>query len=559
MFRFGLENLKFRKITFFYYSLISIFSVPSRLVQENSSYSDILLGLFVGAVITFITLPVLWVICYFNQQFSLGKRSFFIPLTLIALAGAARGGILHLLIEQFSLTDNLRPSLAVLSSTLFTAIYFIAISSFIETVLQRRERFQRVFAEASLLLANQGAEIEKKVDPEEVYRETLLGLKSGVSSLGLDSERLNPQTLLQASRVIQEQINEVLRPLSHRLWVNGMGQIKHRHLFGILKDAIANLDFSVKYILIYQFFIGGYGIALVLGFQRSLYLTSLGVITSILVIFIFSRVRRRSNHHPFLIGVVFLFCEGVLPVTIPLLFSMLLNDSINVIGGLIISPTIPILILLVSAYRLVTRDRELAIGAATSVGFQIVSITSRGNSERDGIELAKYFHNSLQSELFGIAKRLEAASNIENQQGASEAISNLNSILNRDFKEIQLSEMNGIMRIEKLISSWQGIADIDVKGLESLAEEAELAKRTSQIIEEMITNSIRYGGADKINVELNLTAANLEIEVSHNGKGEISRKSGLGSLLLTYQSTNGMEIQSELGKTFIRLSIPTNL
>ena len=146
----------------------------------------------------------------------------------------------------------------------------------------------------------------------------------------------------------------------------------------------------------------------------------------------------------------------------------------------------------------------------------------------------------MQSELFGIAKRLEAASNIENQQGASEAISNLNSILNRDFKEIQLNEMNGIMRIEKLISSWQGIADIDVKGLESLAEEAELAKRTSQIIEEMITNSIRYGGADMINVELNLTPANLETEVSHNGKGEISRKSGLGSLLLTYQSTNGM-------------------
>ena len=319
------------------------------------------------------------------------------------------------------------------------------------------------------------------------------------------------------------------------------------------------ISYSVRYILVYQFFIGGYGIGLVLGFQRSLYLSLLGVLTSIFVIFIFLRIRGKSNHHPFLIGVLFLFCEGVLPVTIPLIFSTFLNYSINVIGGLIISPTIPILILLVSAYRLVIRDRELAIGAATSVGFQIASITSSGNSGRDGIELAEYFHNSLQSELFGIAKRLEAASNIENQQGASEAISNLNLILNRDYKEIQLSEMNGIMRIEKLISSWQGIADIDVKGLENLAQEAELAKRTSQIIEEMITNSIRYGGADTINVELDLTPPNLEIEVSHNGKGEISRKSGLGSLLLTYQSSNGMEIQNELDKTFIRLSIPTNL
>ena len=56
------------------------------------------------------------------------------------------------------------------------------------------------------------------------------------------------------------------------------------------------------------------------------------------------------------------------------------------------------------------QDRDLAIGAATSVGFRVASLADKDNSTDGGIELAEYLHNSLQSELFGIAKHLEAAS-----------------------------------------------------------------------------------------------------------------------------------------------------
>lgn len=556
MFKFGLQNLKFRKISFFYYALVSIFSVPSRLIQDNSSFVFLLLCLSIGVLITAIALPMLWTVCILNQKYALGSQSIFYPLGLIALVGAIRGEILYQLIASSGLEDNLSPNLAILSSTIFTLIYFTAISSFMEMALHRRDKFNQVFAEASLLLANPRSVLNEKMNPRRLYLEALEGIKNSMDSVGLGKERPDQRVLLEASNAIQTQINEVLRPLSHRLWVNGMGQVRHRHLPAILKDAIENLDFSMKYILAYQLFVGGYGISLVIGFKQSLYVTSIGVVTSMFLMQGFFYLQSRVGKRLFHLGVAFLLLEGLLPVFIPIVFRNPLNENASAFAGLLISPTLPGLILLVSAYRLVIRDRDFAIGAATSVGFRIASMPKNELSPDSGIELAEYLHNSLQSELFGIAKRLEAASYSASGADSAEVLQSLESALNRDYQDISSREMGGLVRIQKLITSWQGIADIEVSGLNNLEEGSSLAQRTSQILEEMITNTIRYGGADSIQVELIENSMHLEIQLTHNGKGEISKKSGLGSLLLMQRSAAGVEISAHSGKTYLRISLP---
>lgn len=556
MLRFGLQNLKFRKITFVYYGLVSMFSVPSRLIQDDSSFAFLLLCLSIGALITLIVLPMLWLVCFLNQKYDLGNRNIFYPLGLIVLVGAIRGEILHLLIAAFRLQDNLSHYLAALSSAIFTLIYFLTISSFMEMVLHRRDRFDRIFAQASLLLANPLSVVNEKMDPRGLYLSTIDGIKSSMKSVGLGSEKLDPQILLEASKVIQTQINEVLRPLSHRLWVNGMGQVKHRSLLGILNDAIENLNFSVRYILAYQFLIGGYGISLVIGFKSSLYVTTIGTATSALLIQFFFYFRKRVSKNRFLLGLIFLVLEGLLPVFIPLAVRNPLNAAASAVAGLLISPTIPFLILLVSAYRLIIQDRDLAIGAATSVRYRVASLPSEGRPTGSGVELAEYLHNSLQSELFGISKRLEAASRGIPGTDSTTALLSLESALNRDYQDISTNELGGVMRIQKLISSWQGIAEINVIGLSNLEEGSSLSQRTAQILEEMITNTIRYGEADVIEIELVKDLDHLQIQLTHNGKGKISKGVGLGSMLLWQLSTGGIDIQSGSGKTFVKVSLP---
>jgi hypothetical protein len=532
-----------------------MFSVPSRLIQDDSSFAFLLLCLSIGALIAAITLPMLWLVCFLNQRYELGKRNIFYPLALIVLVGAIRGEILHQLIAGFGLQDNLSHYLAALSSAIFTPIYFLTISSFMEMVLHRRDRFNRIFAQASLLLANPRSVIDEKMDPRSLYLSTLDGIKNSMKSVGLGNQKLEPQVLLEASKVIQAQINEVLRPLSHRLWVNGMGQVKHRHLLGILKDAIENLDFSIKYILAYQFLVGGYGISLVLGFESSLYVTTIGTVTSILLIRCYFYLRKRVTKDLFLLGLTFLVLEALLPVFIPLAFRNPLNETASVVAGLLVSPTIPGLILLGSAYRLIIRDRDFAIGAATSVRYRVASLPSEGRPTGSGVELAEYLHNSLQSELFGISKRLEAAARGTPGADSTAALQSLETALNRDYQDISTKELGGVMRIQKLISSWQGIAEINVIGLDILEEGSILCQRTAQILEEMITNTIRYGEADNIQVELVKDSTHLQIELTHNGRGEISKKSGLGSMLLAQQSAGDLEISSESGKTYLRVRV----
>ena len=559
MLKLGLQNLQFRKIAFVFYALVSMFSVPSRLVQDDSSFAFLLLCLSIGALISAFVLPMLWLVCFLNQRYELGRRSIFYPLGLIILVGAIRGEILHQLIAGFGLQDNLSHYLAALSSAIFTPIYFLTISSFMEMVLHRRDRFNRIFAQASLLLANPRSVIDEKMDPRGLYLSTLDGIKNDMKSVGIGNQKLEPQVLLEASKVIQAQINEVLRPLSHRLWVNGMGQVKHRHLLGIIKDAIESLDFSIKYILAYQFVVGGYGISLVLGFESSLYVTTIGTVTSILLIRGFFYLRKRATKNLFLLGLTFLVLEGLLPVFIPIAFRNPLNETASVVAGLLVSPTIPGLILLGSAYRLIIRDRVFAIGAATSVRYRVASLPSEGRPTGIGVELAEYLHNSLQSELFGISKRLEAASRGMPGADSTAALQSLESALNRDYQDISTKELGGVMRIQRLISSWQGIAEINVTGLNILEEGSSLCQRTAQILEEMITNTIRYGEADNIQVELVKDSMHLQIELTHNGRGEISKKPGLGSMLLAQQSAGDLEISSESGKTYLRVRVPLDL
>lgn len=556
MLRFGLENLKFRKISFLYYALVSILSVPSRLIQDNSSIGLILGSLGIGVIITIIALPMLWLACYLNQRFDLGRKNIIYPFAMVAFIGSLRGGILHVIIHSSNLKDNLELIYAIISSTIFTLIYFLVTTTFMEAVLQSKEKFYRVFTEAALLVADPHDIVKAKLNPQELYERTLKDFKESISSLNLGNSQLHPDSLKAASQVIQDQINEVLRPLSHRLWVNGMGQVKHRGFLGILGEAVRNLEFSAKYILAYQFLVGGFGISLVLGFESSLYVSSIGVITSALLIKIFLTLRKNLRSGHFLFGFTFLIFVGLLPVLAPIMIRNPLNGNASAVAGLLVSPTIPGLILLVSSYRLVRRDRDFAIGAATSVHYRLASSRTSDTTSDSGIELAEYFHNSLQSELFGIAKRLESFSHKGGAGEEGEVMRSLDAALSRSYKEISTRELDETMLIPQLISSWHGIANITVVGLDVIESNAVLTHRVFSVLEEMITNTIRYGEADEIQIELTQAGSYLNILLKHNGKGAISKKSGLGSLLLTYNSNSGVKIDSENGMTILRISIP---
>jgi hypothetical protein len=396
------------------------------------------------------------------------------------------------------------------------------------------------------------------LDLKYIYDSTLAGIKEHITSLNLKVNSIDGSNLRIVSREIQLQINEVLRPLSHRLWVNGLGEVKHRNLFRILRDSIENLDFGVRNIFAFQFFVGGYGISLVLGVKSSLYVTTIGILTSLVLIYTFFFIREKLSNFKFELGIVFLILMALLPVFMPIAIRNPLNASSNALAGLLISPTLPCLMLLISSYRLLVRDRDFAIGAASTVHNKIASISMRSSNLGEEIHLAEYLHNSLQSELYGISKRLEMISNSPSELDGAHVIQSLEDALTRNYEEISASTMDGIFRINRLVDSWKGIADITSSGLDLIEKNPVLSNRASQFIEEMITNTIRYGDADKIHFELTSDTKVLRILLTHNAEKEFVKKSGLGTLLMKHYSESGLGIEPEIDENRLRIRIPIN-
>jgi signal transduction histidine kinase len=540
----------------FLYAIVSIFSLPSRLLDRSSDSSFVLFALAIGVVVTALVLPLLYVACSINSRYHLGEKSIIYPIVIIATIGAIRALILQGVLSVVDLEDGLTIVSGIFSSTIFTLIYFVGISSFMELLIQKRESFNQIFNQSIALLS------ESKTDlighsSEQTYINTVTAVKTSVN------ENLNGKAesgLIDAKSAgleIQRQINEVLRPLSHRLWVNSLGQIKHTNFISIIKDAISDIEFSPRALLIYQLTVGGFGIALVLGVQTSIYLSIVAALTSAAVIFLFYKLKPRVTNHPLALGITFLFSIGLLPVFVPVAIRSEILTSPYLFLGLTISPTLPGIIVLVSTYKLILRDRDLAVSAAASVSWQIASNAYLPKTEAAKTEeLAEYFHNSLQSELLRIAKKLEHLNVNEEQEETKSLLKSLSVVLDRGFSDAMPKESDGVARITSLIESWKGICLVSVTGIETLNPNTDLAYKVSKLMGEMITNSIRYGKATEI--EFSLTRQNdmFEIILTHNGEPPVGNAPGLGTLLITRHAREGVITQVENGKTSYKISLP---
>ena len=555
MLRFGLIHLRYRRSTFLAYAIVSVFSLPSRLLDASSTMTFVLFTLGVGIVVTALVLPLLFVACNIMSRFRLGEKSIAYPILVIASVGAIRGLILQGVLVVLDLEDGLSTVSGLLSSSIFTLIYFVGISSFMEILILKKESFNQIFNQSAALLTQPSSDLIGH-SSEQTYVNTVAAVKASVNehlSSKMENGLINAKS---ASLEIQRQINEVLRPLSHRLWVNSLGQIKHTNLISILKDAISDIEFSPKVLLTYQVIVGGFGIALVLGVRTSIYRSIVAALTSFAVIFLFYKFKPSVTKHPFAFGATFLFSIGLFPVLVPIAIRTEIFESPYLFLGLTISPTLPGFIVLASTYKLISRDRDIAVSAAASVSWQLANnaYLSKSDTAKEE-ELAEYFHNSLQSELFGIAKKLEHLDVDEEQVETKSLLKSLDLALDRGYQDTVPKESDGVARITSLIDSWKGICNVTVTGIETLDPNSDLAFKVSKLMGEMITNSIRYGKATEIEFLLTSQADSFEISLTHDGEPQVNQKSGLGTLLISRHAREGVVTRVQGDKTFYKISL----
>jgi hypothetical protein len=233
-------------------------------------------------------------------------------------------------------------------------------------------------------------------------------------------------------------------------------------------------------------------------------------------------------------SLVLLALVGTLPGFTSELVSSFFNLPVDFLASTIIGPALPAILIVSAVYGLITRDKEFALSAARSIrqgeandfGIDAISIKSR--------ELSEYLHNTLQSELLRISKQLERTNNPEL---TASYIDQLNLALNRTRADVEDLKVQGIERLTAVCQAWDGIASIHLTSHEIDAVGDQKISAISGLIEEIISNSIRYGDASKISIDIRGPGPQLDILITHNGSKDLSNGNGLGSLSFISKTT----------------------
>ena len=548
-----LSLIRFRWTSFSLYAIASVMSVSLRLkglaLQEEFFVASVGMGL----LITLATAVLLLI--GFRLVNHLRLKAPWVVIPMLLCIGAVRGAILYLEIDGFGYENKISLSASILSSTFYTAIYYSGASLFIELRNRRKNQFQAEFQRATLLrLGYQG--FGTASDAKSEYERSMNAIKDAIRMhLPVNDNQLpNTQQVAKVAAEIREQIQMVIRPLSHRLWIGSMGEMRSAGNSRILIDTLQEMAISAKFILLYQFSVGLFGISISIGFTNGMAKNLSAMIGTYLCFLLLGFLRKISFISWEIRTTVFLVSLTFIPIVFSELFSGIIGVEVNWLAALIIAPTLPVVVVISSLVALVARDRKFAIAAAQSVALKQLNSGANFSDEISELELSGYLHNNLQSELLRIAQKLETSYESYDESRASGVLKDLNTALERSISDVNAIQESGMTRIRALPNAWEGIAQIELDFSIQNPIPRDKERILSGFLEETITNSIRYGGATKLDIRI-YSQSELNIAITHNGDGSIHTGNGLGAIWLSQISQTKPSFSKKRGQTTIKFAL----
>lgn len=527
------DLIEFRWSAFMIYSVASVFSVTLRLQDFEANSAFIRDSIILGIFITSFTLALLYagfgLLKFLRNR---GKKCRFGVLILLPLIGAIRGVVLYVEIDFYGYVNRISILNSTISSLMYTSIFYGGASIFMSLLLRKNRLFHSEFQQAAFIRIKRQLESNSdlaNLNYEEAMRRVNLAIASKLTHLkGFEDSELR-----RVSDEIKFQIQTVIRPLSHRLWIDSFGEIRVGNPWQILMDAITELKFSKLFVVGYQFIIGIFGIGISIGVFNGLFKSTAATLTTLAIIYSYERLWTNVHGASLRGSFIFLFLVGALPVLVSESLSATVGISTDLLEGAIIAPTLPAILIVSAVYGLIARDKEFALSAVRSIKQSESNNLGFDAESKESRELSEYLHNTLQSELLRISKKLEIA---ENSEEVGEYLRDMNAALSRTRSEVEALKLMGIERLETICLSWEGIAAIslEVSNLDEISD-YKMARVTS-LVEEIVANSIRFGSADEMLIELTGKSPDVHISVKHNGSQVIAEGKGLGSIWLVSNS-----------------------
>lgn len=434
----------------------------------------------------------------------------YLLLSVVLAFGLYRGVVIYWPVDLAQLAG---PAIAAAITALWGVVIF--------RVVKALEHFDRQFQQlqqsgwdwiSSELQHRVSAYAEQEI---KSLQNTLLGIITGRATEAVSRDI--------ASKLITENLRNTLGNISS-MRLTGAKQTPSTSLGRATLEALRNPRFDLIFVAVSHTALSLVGIMQLVDFWRGV----VSVMLSSLVLIAGTQLIQRTGRI-FTSAALTFFAIAAVAVG-----STLIPDTIFTLAGqgseldqfriLIVAPLGALVLLIGSAvFSKLNLDRKTLIAE-----FAIRL------SDRELIDL--YIHHSLQSELRSISLLYEESAVKDSSSLEDLARERLAEFSSRDLEsEFRATLSNPRARLRRVLDSWSPI--VEISAAEFLASENSMSSLACRVVEEAISNSVRYGGATKMSISAKRLGSKLRLEILANGGPvEAGTEGGIGRRLLEVAS-----------------------
>lgn len=459
---------------------------------------------------------------------------------LIIVVGLFRGVLMNNFI-YLVIPPEIDSGNRILSSAL-TALVWLGL---LALTINSRDKFKQKFeASISQAILNKFTLISQNELSQELIKieDDLKGIH-----MPLRDALLSSTGFKQVAHEIESLVQDSIRPLSHKLWSKSSAKIPRFNVIFLLRETLTNLNYPFGVFLLLASLTTFLNLSTVIPLEQAIIRAFIVVVVVSSFHYLKTQILKIYPKPILILGLGYLSLIAVVPNIlgdfITNIFLPLPNIPIVFIAYLII----PGLAFLLSYIREVQKSR-----------IEILQLIKRDlkleeNSDAEyleSVQLASYLHNNLANEYRSIGRQIENLSDNPQSQQARQAIEQLGALINRsisdDFKEFYESPL---ARLKKLPNAWQGILDLVIKLPEEFLLTPQKAVLTTQIVEELVSNTVAHLNVTKLDIEVfNNENGEIKIIAENDGQFVKSKNQGIGKIWIqSIAITNLKEEQTNTG------------
>lgn len=509
----------------------------------------------IGVMIYLITIFVTPITKHLNS-----RQYLIYVLLLITMVGVVRGYLVYFSIDLSGYEQPTELPIRLISSTATTVFWLSLFSIFVQDSRSYRIRYEQILRGSILRLAKENPQSSKVIFPKSLAKELAeidISLRKTFDEA--ITATLNRDSLLMAAYKVRSTVNERIRPLSHRLWFEGLESAPKFKIWATVVAGIRSLEIKPLPISLFVALTSAFNLTTDYGAIRGL----IGAVTVFTVNYLsymaVDSYAKTKPHQNIFINLILLLFPGVILSTVLFVINeyIFMNDLgppsfIFVILNLMVAVTS-------SARELTKRDREKLLEQLQS------DLMDRNDnlfelSKPVEVDVASYLHNSLQSELLALSYQLEESANDPHSDRSRKLLEQLGARINRSIsRDFEDFVENPLSRLEKVQSAWKGIAEVSISTNEIGALEPSQALLIVQIIEEAISNAVRYAKATEIAISIKVNRSHeIELEVVNDGLSESVAKRGLGTEWLDRYAAGKWSRELVDGKTLLKITLQSD-